>query len=399
MQRQTEIPPTAGLPLRWRDLLPRRPRLTTRAASFLGCEDTLLTCSGSAALVIALRALHAMAPSRRDVVMPGYTCPLVGLAVRRAGLEPKLCDTEHGGFGFDPRQLEATCNERTLAVLPTHLAGRIVDVTTTSHIAGNAGAFVVEDAAQALGARVGEESVGMQGDVGFFSLAAGKGLSIFEGGLLVSRRPDVRRAVGEVHQPRRLDWELRRSAELLGYTALYHPRGLRRAYGDPLRRALSRGELVKAVGDDMPDGLPFHRVGRWRNGVGSSAIDRLPAFLAACNHRAARRLPRLRAIHGVHVFGDGPGQHGTWPYFLLRLCDRATRDLAMDALWTGGQGVSRLFIHAMADYPALGPIPGDVPNARDFAARSMTISNSPWLDDVTFESICRVLERVARARP
>ncbi|WP_202974405.1 hypothetical protein, partial [Staphylococcus pseudintermedius] len=59
-------------------------------------------------------------------------------------------------------------------------------------------------------------------------------------------------------------WELRRSIELLGYTALYRPHGLRLAYGNPLRRALRRGDPVAAVGDDFELPLPLHPVGRWR---------------------------------------------------------------------------------------------------------------------------------------
>jgi perosamine synthetase len=63
-------------------------------------------------------------------------------------------------------------------------------------------------------------------------------------------------------------------------------------------------------------------------------------------------------------------------------------------LWQAGLGVSRLFIHALPDYAYLaGMVPAqDVPHARDFAARSLSISNSPWLDDETFEYICSKLE-------
>ena len=57
-------------------------------------------------------------------------------------------------------------------------------------------------------------------------------------------------------------------------------------------------------------------------------------------------------------------------------------------------GVSRLFIHALPDYDYLADVvpAQDVPNARDFAARSLTISNSPWLDDEDFKTICRTME-------
>jgi dTDP-4-amino-4,6-dideoxygalactose transaminase len=57
---------------------------------------------------------------------------------------------------------------------------------------------------------------------------------------------------------------------------------------------------------------------------------------------------------------------------------------------------SRLFIHALPDYAYLaGVVPSqDVPHARDFAARSLSISNSPWVTDDDFETICRALEAV-----
>jgi len=65
-------------------------------------------------------------------------------------------------------------------------------------------------------------------------------------------------------------------------------------------------------------------------------------------------------------------------------------------LWTAGLGVSRLFIHALPDYPYLAAQlgPADVPNARDFAARMLTISNSPWLQERDFLRIFSVLAHV-----
>src|SRR5256885_3873851 len=67
--------------------------------------------------------------------------------------------------------LRSLCSECTLAVLPTHLCGRVADVATAVDCARAVGAWVVEDAAQALGARLRGEPVGWQGDVGFYSLA------------------------------------------------------------------------------------------------------------------------------------------------------------------------------------------------------------------------------------
>lgn len=396
--RLHEVPPTAGLPLRLADLLPGHTDLAGRLAAQLDTPPLQLECSGTAALLLTLRVLKARAPQRPVVVVPAYTCPLVAIAVHCAGLRLRLCDLKPGHYDMDPQALAEACREDTLAVLPTHLAGRVADVDTAVALARKAGACVIEDAAQALGARDRGASVGLRGDIGFFSLAAGKGLSIYEGGLLLSRDAEMGEALRRAHAevPHRFGWELRRSLELLGLAALYRPRGLGLAYGRPLRAALRRGDAVAAVGDAFAPTIPFHRVGAWRRAVGAHAAARLPAFLGVLAAQAQARVPRLQRIAGVHVFADPPGAQGSWPFLLLRLPDPRTRDAALARLWQAGLGVSRLFIHALPDYAYLADrVPRqDVPNARDFAARTLTISNSPWLDEERFEAICRTLEDV-----
>jgi Predicted pyridoxal phosphate-dependent enzyme apparently involved in regulation of cell wall biogenesis len=396
-RRPHELPPTAGLPLRLADLRPGAATLAADIAAQLGTPPPQLECSGTAALLITLTTLRERQPQRRRVVVPAFTCPLVAIAVQQAGLELQLCDLRGGHYDMDPVALRAACDERTLAIIPTHLAGRVADVDDALAVARSVGAYVIEDAAQALGARRGGISVGLAGDVGFFSLAAGKGLSIYEGGLLLTRDPAMREHLARTAArlvPHSFGREWKRSIELLGYAALYRPSGLRLAYGNPLRRALRRGDPVAAVGDDFPLTIPLHRVGHWRQTVGAHAAARLPAFLDQLSAQAQRQLPRLRRIDGIEVLDDPVGAHGTWPFFLLMLPDQQRRDAALTELWQTGLGVSRLFIHALPDYAYLaGMVPRqDVPNARDFAARSLTVSNSPWLKDDDFETICGVLE-------
>lgn len=400
-RRHHELPPTAGLPLRLTDLRPGAPTLAADIAAQLGTPPLQLECSGSACLLIALLTLSQLQPTRRRVVVPGFTCPLVAIAVRQAGLELVPCDLKPGHYDLDPIALRAACDERTLAIIPTHLAGRVADVDDALAVARNVGARVIEDAAQALGARQHGISVGLASDLGFFSLAVGKGLSIYEGGLLLSRDPQLREQLARTATslvPKRIGRECRRSIELLGYAALYRPRGLRWAYGSPLRRALRRGDEIGAVGDDFPPTLPLHRVGRWRQAVGAHAAALLPEFLARLSAQAPPRLARLRAVGGVDVLDDPADASGIWPFFMLLLPDRARRDAALAQLWTSGYGVSRLFIHALPDYPRLADtVPAAaVPHARDFAARSLTIGNSLWMTSADFEAICSVLESVLR---
>ncbi|MFC5741875.1 DegT/DnrJ/EryC1/StrS family aminotransferase [Dyella tabacisoli] len=394
-----ELPPTAGLPLRLSDLRPgRAPFFAEHAATWLGVEQLQLECSGTAALVVALHAISRLRPDRREVVVPAWTCPLVALAIHRAGLKPRLCDLAPNHYDMDAAQLAAVCCSKTLAIVPTHLAGRVADVATANAIAHKVGAYVIEDAAQAVGARHEGRSVGLLGDAGFFSLAVGKGLTLYEGGLLLARDPALREAFAASHRaiikpdPQ---MDRQRALELVGYTAAYRPSILPLAYGRPLRKALAAGDPVSAVGDDFGPDIPLHTVSAWRQAVGIRALMRLPAFLEATRQQALRRIKRLRQIPGLTVFEDALGQQGTWPFLLMTLASEATRDHALQMLWTAGLGVSRLFIHALPDYAYLRDVvpPTDLPNARDFAARSLTITNSPWLRDDEFERICVRLER------
>jgi dTDP-4-amino-4,6-dideoxygalactose transaminase len=397
-----EVPPTAGLPLQWRDLDPRRSSASLEAslAAFLEVPSVQLECSGTAALIIALTTLKASS-SRRSVIVPAYTCPLVALAVLHCGLTPVLCDLAPGTFDFCAETLERLCNTDVLAIIATHLGGLVCDLDTVMTIAQRHGALVIEDAAQSLGAWWRGRKAGTIGDIGFFSLAAGKGLTLYEGGVLVARDAVMRDALAGTSAalaPYRRLMEWRRTLQLIGYAFFYRPGLLRLAYGLPLRRALRRKRLIAAVGDDFSSTIPLHRVGSLRRKVGARAIARLPAFLETVAAQATSRRKQLQVLPGISVIDDSGGARGTWPFFMVLMPTTEARDLALEQLWTSGAGVTRLFIHALPDYPYLQTqlAGGDVRNARDFAARMLTISNSPWLSDADFQRICSGLTAAAK---
>lgn len=392
-----EVPPTAGLPLRWRDFFSATAEsMENGFAPLLDVPAVQIECSGTASLIVILTTLKR-ASARRSVIIPAYTCPLVVLAIVHCELTPVLCDLSKDDFDLSPQTLESLISDDTLAIIPTHLGGRVADLSHVIDIARRKGAWVIEDAAQALGATWHGQPAGTVGDAGFFSLAVGKGLTLYEGGVLVARDAGLRQALKETSAqiaPYRLFREVQRLIQLAGYWALYRPAALRLAYGIPLRRALRKGDLIGAVGDDFDEDIPVHRVGTWRRSIGASALPRLPAFLFMLADQAAARIERLRMIQDLTVIDDPANCGGTWPFLMVLLPSERARDAALARLWTGGMGVSRLFIHALPDYPYLATQLGavDVPNARDFAARMLTISNSPWLEALDFERVCSALE-------
>ncbi|NWD60886.1 DegT/DnrJ/EryC1/StrS family aminotransferase [Pseudomonas sp. IPO3774] len=401
---QREIPPTAGLPLRWQDLFNRSGDLARDLARQLDIPLPALPCSGTAALIMALRVLQQRTPGRTELIVPAYTCPLVALAAHHCPpLRVVACDLQPGSIDLDEHQLAQLCNQNTLAIVVTHLAGRVADVEAAKRIAEPLGIAVIEDAAQAMGALDDGKSVGLKGDIGFFSMALGKGLTTAEGGVLFSRNPALHQAL---HQQCRQDlpfslrWEVQRSAELWGYAAAYQPRGLKYVYGKPLRAALARGDEVAAVGDDFSvNDIPLHRLGGYRQKVGAAALARLPEHLQQGRLRALRRVAQLSSLPGVSVLTDSPGQQGTWPFLMVVMPSAQTRDTAMAQLWTAGLGVTRLFIHVLPGYPALTPLlqqGADIPRAQSFAAQTLSISNSHWLTDELFEQVLDHLRRILK---
>jgi dTDP-4-amino-4,6-dideoxygalactose transaminase len=125
---------------------------------------------------------------------------------------------------------------------------------------------------------------------------------------------------------------------------------------------------------------------------------RLTDFQRDLARQAARRLPELTRIPGIKILTDAPEGSGTWPIFIVVLPNEKVRDQVLDELWGAGLGVSRMFAYALPDYEYLRPWVGEqtVPNAKQLASCSMTISNSPWLDDASFERILAILFRHCR---
>lgn len=400
MPLPSDVPPTAGLPARWRDFLPARHTLGEALAGLLGIPQPIPCCSGTAALVVALTTIAA-GSARRTVIVPAYSCPLVIQAIAHCGLQAKICDTAEGRFDFDLAALDSMADEQTLAILTTHLGGRCADAAAARAIAHRVGAMLIEDAAQGLGARKGGITLGLIGDIGFFSLAAGKGLTTFEGGVLFSAVPELHARLAE-HSvallPKRRGWELRRCLEFLGYALFYRPRLLPYVYGIPYRRAVRNEDWLSAAGERFAASIPLHALGTWRQHRAARASVRLPAHLRATAATARMRRDALEDIGGLRVLGDAAEETGTWPFFMMLCPNRRMRDAALAALAPLGFGVGRLFVSALNDYADLAPhfLPEDrsvsaTPHARDFAGRLLTVSNSPFLSDAAFAVIVEKL--------
>jgi dTDP-4-amino-4,6-dideoxygalactose transaminase len=383
-----ELPPTSGLPPRSGDLLGLggAADLEAALAAFLAVPETILCASGSACLVVALSCLKRRTAAR-TVIVPAYTCPLVVLAAHQAGCRVLPCDIMPDGLDLDLDHLRKLVSADTLCVVPTHYGGALTDVGAVRGVLAACAPHVaiVEDAAQAFGASYNGGLAGTIGDIGFFSFATGKGLTLIEGGCLIARDPQLREELRQTARQllsRAPGYEAWHAFQLLWYHLLYAPHGLPLAYGLPRRFHLARGRPDSAIGDRSTGTIPMHGVGHFRQRVGVAALSRLPEHLKRSEarlHQLAGELTRRGSALRPLL---GPG-HPTGSFLFVQTGSAAALTRILARGWPSPLGLSKLFMWSLAGYPALSHLlsPSSTPNAERFAATTLTLTTSPFMTE------------------
>jgi hypothetical protein len=139
---------------------------------------------GRMAFYYILRALDL--PQGSEIIFPALTFWVVPEMARRAGLRPVFVDVDPTTFNLDPAKIEAAVTERTRAIVPTHLYGQPCDMSEVMRVAERHDLFVVEDCAQAAGARYRGRLVGTFGAASFFSFQMLKGINTYGGGMAMT---------------------------------------------------------------------------------------------------------------------------------------------------------------------------------------------------------------------
>jgi dTDP-4-amino-4,6-dideoxygalactose transaminase len=153
---------------------PRHAAFEASFAAFLGVDSCVGVANGSDALAIALMGL-GVGPGD-EVIVPAVSFFATSQAVRRVGAVVVFCDIDPATANLDVGKVERLISSRTKAILVVHLYGKPADMTAVLDIARRHGLFVVEDCAQAAGARWDGKRVGAIGAVGCFSFYPSKTL-------------------------------------------------------------------------------------------------------------------------------------------------------------------------------------------------------------------------------
>lgn len=161
-------------------------RLEEEFAAYCENEFAVGVDSGVNAIELALRALE-IGPGD-EVITAANTFIATALAISAVGAEVVLVDIDPQTYNMDPQKVEAAITSRTRAIVPVHLYGQPVDMEPIWRIAGAHNLYVVEDAAQAHGARYHNRRTGSLSDIAAFSFYPGKNLGAYgDGGIVVTR--------------------------------------------------------------------------------------------------------------------------------------------------------------------------------------------------------------------
>jgi dTDP-4-amino-4,6-dideoxygalactose transaminase len=156
-------------------------------ASILGCQEAVAVSSGTDADILALAVLHDFGAVRGDeVIVPALSFVATGNAVVHAGFRPVFVDVDRRSLNIDVGQIEAAITEKTRAIMPVHLMGKPADMDPIMALAQKYNLVVVEDAAEAHGARYKGKSAGSIGHLGAFSLYVAHIITTVEGGVVVT---------------------------------------------------------------------------------------------------------------------------------------------------------------------------------------------------------------------
>ena len=304
-------------------------------ASYCGTRYGIGVSSGSSALLLSLLAI-GVGPGDEVITTP-HTFAATTEAITHSGGDIRFVDVDPRTGNIDPSKLEAAITSRTKAVVPVHLYGQAADMDSICEVTASHGVKVIEDAAQAHGARFGARPVGSFGVAACFSFYPAKNLGAYgDGGMVVTSDPDVAERV-------RL---LREHGQRSKYEHVVE------GYGERLDEVQAAVLRVK-----------LRHLDEW-----NAARNRIADFYDSAFSQLGVQIPHLHpaATHVYHLY-----------VVLLHRRDEVRRVLAARGIETGLH--YPIPLHLQVAYSYLDHGSGDFPQAEMFAAKGLSLPMYPEL--------------------
>ena len=306
--------------------------------------------SGTSALHLALRALD-IGPGDEVITIP-MTFVATTWAISYVGATPIFVDVDPERRTMDPALVEAAITERTKAILPVHLYGQPCDLAPLLEIANKHGIPLVEDAAQAHGARYQGKRVGARGAIGCFSFYPGKNLGAWgEGGAITTNDEGIAERIKV----------LRNHAQKVRY------------------------EHCELGHNYRMDGL--------QGVVLEAKLKHLDEWNAARRAHAAAYCERLQGIDGLFlppVFEDSES------VVHLFAIEHEGRDALAASLADAGVATGQHYpipVHLQPAYAALGHKAGEFPVSERIGKRCLSLPMFPELTEQQIDYVCEQVKK------
>jgi dTDP-4-amino-4,6-dideoxygalactose transaminase len=325
--------------------------LEEELARFCGVSRTLGVSSGTDALLVALMAAN-VGPGD-EVITPAYSFFATAGVVARLGARPVFVDIEAETFNLDSRQVEGRITPRTTAIIPVHLYGRCAELDPILAAAARRGIPVIEDAAQAIGAKDGNgRQAGTIGQMGCFSFYPTKNLGAFgDAGLVVTGDAAVAESI--------------KILRVHGQNPKYHHKVIGGNFRiDALQAAVLRVKLRR---------LPEWTAGRRRNA-----------------ERYRRLFQEAGLIPAVTLPRDVPGH--IYNQFVIRVPNRDGLQAFLSEKGVGTEIYYPVPLHLQECFASLGGRKGEFPVSEAVAADSLALPIYPELSE---DQLRHVVEAIA----
>lgn len=345
-------------------------------ATWTGTRHAIAVANGTLALDLALKALD-IGPGDEVVVTPRTFIASISTVVN-AGAKPVFADVDRDSGNISPATIEAVLTERTRLLLPVHLAGWPADMEGIMAMAQAKGLRVVEDCAQAHGARIGDRSIGAFADVSAWSFCQDKIMTTGgEGGMVTTNDPDLWSAM----------WSFKDHGK--SWDAVYereHPPGFRwvhESFGTNWRML----EMQSVIGR-----LQLARMKDWTARRTSIAM-RLHDALSEQPHAVRVPLPgegMTHAFYRLYAYVRPEGLKPDWNR------DRIVAEVVARSVPLYQGTCSEVYLEKAFDGTGLRPSQRR-PVARELGETSLMFLTHPTLTDAEIAKACHVLRAVMAA--
>jgi perosamine synthetase len=323
-------------------------------AKFSDNEFALTTTSGTTALHLALVAL-GIGPGD-EVIVPDLTFGATANVVVHAGATPIFIDVDQNHWTLNPALLEKAVTAKTKAIMPVHLYGHPCDMDPIMDFAREHRLFVVEDCAEALGAKYKGQLVGTFGDVGCFSFFSNKVITTGEGGMITTSD----------HQ-------------------LYERMMLLRDHG----MKKSKRYWHELAGFN-------YRMTNLQAAVGLAQLEQIDKFLSARRNVADQYTKCLSGVDGITLPPEMNWAHNIyWLYSILT--DEAITGITRDEFirLLGARGVeTRPFFYPLHNQPPFPRSDVQFPVSDRLSAKGISLPSSITLNSDEIDRVCSCIKEL-----